>query len=55
LGLGRRIGSIEPGLQADLICFKGEDHRELAYYFGGSALLWTMKKGTLVYGGREKA
>jgi imidazolonepropionase len=50
LGLGQTLGSIEPGLQADLVCHDVEDHREIAYYFGVPSARWVMKKGNLVHG-----
>ena len=50
LGLGQMLGSIEPGLQADIVCHDAQDHREIAYYFGAPSVRWVMKKGSLVHG-----
>lgn len=49
LGLEKRLGSLEPGKQADVVCYDAEDHRELPYYFGDSGTHWVMKKGGLVH------
>lgn len=49
LGLGDRLGRVVPGMQADLAFFAADDYRELAYYFGGSQLLLTVKKGRIVH------
>jgi imidazolonepropionase len=48
-GLGLTHGSLEPGKAADLVCHEAEDYRELAYWFGGSRVHWTMKSGKVVY------
>jgi imidazolonepropionase len=37
LGLGDRIGSLEPGKAADFVIHEAEDYRELAYYVATSA------------------
>lgn len=50
LGLGKTHGALEPGLQADILCYDAEDHREIAYYFGAPSVRWVMKKGRLVHG-----
>jgi imidazolonepropionase len=49
LGLGKTHGAIEPGKQADLLCYDAEDFREIPYYFGSSQAQWVMKKGSLVH------
>jgi imidazolonepropionase len=49
LGLEKRLGSLEPGKQADLVCYDAEDYRELPYYFGDSAAHWVVKKGAVVH------
>ena len=49
LKLGGRLGSLEPGKQADIAVFDAGDYRELCYYFGASTNVLTMKKGEVVY------
>jgi imidazolonepropionase len=49
LGIGDRVGSVVPGLQADLAFFDAEDYRELCYYFGANQCVMTVKKGKVVY------
>jgi imidazolonepropionase len=49
LGIGDRVGSVVPGMQADLAFFDADDYRELCYYFGVNQNLLTLKKGDLVY------
>jgi imidazolonepropionase len=49
LGLGKTHGALEPGKQADLVCYDAEDYREIPYYFGSTQVIWTMKKGALVH------
>jgi imidazolonepropionase len=49
LGLQKSHGSIEPGKVADLVCYDAEDYRELPYYFGAPQVVWTMKRGVMVY------
>ncbi|MBU2572523.1 MAG: imidazolonepropionase [Elusimicrobia bacterium] len=49
LGAAGRLGSIEPGKQADLAVFDAEDYRELCYYFGANLNKLTVKKGNIVY------
>lgn len=53
LGLGKTHGSLEPGKQADLVCWDMKDHRELAYWMGSAPSIWTMKKGALVHRAEE--
>ncbi|MBI4377402.1 MAG: imidazolonepropionase [Elusimicrobia bacterium] len=49
LGLGKTHGSLEPGRQADILCYEAEDYREIPYYFGRGSVAWLMKRGQLVY------
>jgi len=49
LGLGARIGSLEPGKQADLLLLNCSDYREIPYHFGVNHVHLTMKRGTVVY------
>ncbi len=48
-GLGETHGSLQAGKVADLVCHEAEDYREIPYYFGQSPVLWTMKKGEVVF------
>ncbi len=48
-GLGRSVGSIEPGKQADLIFFDAPDYREIPYHLGLSMVSMTMKRGVVLY------
>ena len=49
LGLLDRIGTLEPGKDADLIVLDAEDHRELPYWFGMNPVAATIKRGRIVY------
>lgn len=48
VGLGRRVGSLEPGKQADLLLLATPDYRHLAYQFGGSLVSRVIKHGQVV-------
>ncbi|HUR41681.1 MAG TPA: imidazolonepropionase [Verrucomicrobiae bacterium] len=48
IGLGDRVGSLEPGKQADLAVVDAVDYRHLAYQFGGNLVVNVIKKGTIV-------
>jgi imidazolonepropionase len=45
----QRIGSLEPGKQADLAVFDVEDYREIPYYFGMNRCYMTIKRGEIIY------
>jgi imidazolonepropionase len=45
----KRIGSIEPGKQADLAVFDVEDYREIPYYFGMNRCWMTIKRGEIIH------
>jgi len=45
LGRHARMGSIEPGKDADLAVFEVEDYREIPYYFGVNHCTKTFKRG----------
>ncbi len=49
LAIGDKVGRVVPGMQADLAFFAADDYRELAYYFGASQTLLTVKKGHIVH------
>jgi imidazolonepropionase len=44
---GDRIGSLEPGKEADLIVVNASDYREIPYYFGANNVMLTLKRGLL--------
>ena len=48
IGLGDRVGSLEPGKQADLLMLDAPDYRHLAYQFGGNLVVKVVKKGGIV-------
>jgi len=48
LGIGDRVGSIEPGKAADLIVADVPDYRFLAYHFGTNHIRMTVKNGTIL-------
>ena len=45
IGMADRVGSIEPGKQADLLLLKAADYRHLSYFFGGNPVERVMIKG----------
>jgi imidazolonepropionase len=49
MGLADRLGSLEPGKQADLAVFDVPDYHEIPYYFGFNLCVMTMKKGRVIY------
>lgn len=48
IGMGARLGSLEPGKQADLLVLDMPDFRHLAHAFGGNPVVQVIKKGTIV-------
>lgn len=51
LRLADRLGSLEPGKQADVIVMDVADYREIPYYFGWNHCAMTLKRGQVVYSG----
>ncbi len=49
LGIAGRLGSLEPGKQADVTIFDAGDYREIPYYLGINLCVLTMKKGRVIY------
>ncbi|MGH7231020.1 MAG: imidazolonepropionase [Nitrospiraceae bacterium] len=49
LGLGSRLGSLEPGKQADLTIMDASDYREIPYYFGMNHCRTVIKKGKVLF------
>lgn len=47
IGLGDRIGSIEPGKQADMLILAAPDYRHLAYQFGATLVETVVKAGRI--------
>lgn len=47
--LGARVGSIEPGKQADLVVFDVPDYREIPYSFGVNLVAMVLKRGRIIY------
>ena len=51
----KKLGSLEPGKQADIAVFEVDDYREIPYYFGVNNCWMTLKKGEIVcQGGSPK-
>jgi imidazolonepropionase len=44
-----RLGSLEPGKQADLVVMDVGDYREIPYFFGVNHCTMTVKKGRVIY------
>jgi imidazolonepropionase len=47
IGRADRIGSLEPGKQADLLILSVPDYRHLAYRFGGNLVQMVIKRGKI--------
>jgi imidazolonepropionase len=50
LNLQHRIGSIEPGKQADLVIFNVDNYKKIPYFFGEDIVNFTIKKGRVIHG-----
>jgi len=48
LGSERRIGSLEPGKQADVVVFDCSDYRQIPYFYGINHALVVIKSGRVV-------
>jgi imidazolonepropionase len=48
VGLGDRVGSLQPGFQADLIVLDLPDHRHLPYRFGTNPVRTVVKNGRVI-------
>jgi imidazolonepropionase len=48
IGMAGRVGSLEPGKQADLLIVDAPDYRHLAYQFGGNLVQRVVKRGQIV-------
>jgi imidazolonepropionase len=44
-----RLGSLEPGKQADLAVMDVADYREIPYYFAWNHCVMTVKRGRIIY------
>jgi imidazolonepropionase len=51
VGRGDRIGSLEPGKQADVIIYNCTDYRQIPYFYGVNHVRTVIKGGGIVYGG----
>lgn len=49
VGRGMRLGSLEPGKQADVIVMTVSDYREIPYYLGVNHCALVIKKGRIVH------
>lgn len=49
IGRSDRIGSLEPGKQADLAVFDVSDYREIPYYLGLNLCVMTLKRGVPIH------
>jgi len=49
LGRSARLGSLQPGKQADLAVMDVSDYREIPYYFAWNHCVMTVKRGRVIY------
>jgi imidazolonepropionase len=54
LRCAHRLGSLEPGKQADLVVMDVGDYREVPYYFGVNHCLMTVKSGRVIYANHHR-
>lgn len=50
VGMGDKVGSIEPGKQADLVIYGRPDYRQIPYYFGINHVTTVIKAGNVLTG-----
>jgi len=55
VGRAGRIGSVEPGKQADLCIMEVDDYRQIPYFFGMNHCSMTIKKGKIVCQNKARA
>jgi imidazolonepropionase len=48
IGMGHKVGSLEPGKRADILIIDAPDYRHLAYQFGGNLVGCVIKSGKIV-------
>jgi imidazolonepropionase len=48
LGRGERVGSLEPGKQADIVIFDCPDYRQVPYFYGINHVKLVIKAGQVV-------
>jgi imidazolonepropionase len=48
LGCEARLGSLEPGKQADIVSFDCEDYRQIPYFFGVNHAVVVIKRGSVI-------
>jgi imidazolonepropionase len=53
VGRQDRVGSLEPGKQADLLILDTPDYRHLGYRFGTNLVRTVIKAGRVVWGGER--
>jgi imidazolonepropionase len=46
--MGERVGSLEPGKQADVLILNTSDHRYLCYQFGENFVETVVKRGIVI-------
>jgi imidazolonepropionase len=49
LGRAERLGSLEPGKQADLAVMDVDDYRKIPYFFATNHCVMTVKRGRIIY------